>query len=589
MVKKTRIREIVNLENFPFYNEEVTSLEDAAVAALIKRLSVEEKVGQLVWMPFAGLHKPRPEWSFDVLLQWIERYNVGGFVLYGGDVFETPAAINYLQRRSKLPVLIAADMERGCGEQVRGATVLPGAMAVGATGAIANAELAGRITGAEARAIGVHIVFAPVADVNTEPRNPIINTRAFSDRTELVADMVSSFVAGCQAEGTMATVKHFPGHGATAVDSHLTLPTVSLPFDTLEREHIQPFAAAIRAGVGALMIGHLRCPAIDPDFPSSLSHRTITGLLRNRLGFRGLIITDALMMGAISEGYGDGEAAVLAIRGGADVILYPKDIGVAVSAILNAVKAGEISMEVIDAAVMRVLEAKASAGLFKQRHTPVESAEMFMSNEKNITAARNIAEEAVTLVGENKTCSPLTQPVTVAVLGSPDAGPGFRPFVEELIALVPSCASAPPRLLRTAALTAAVSSLKSERRPVRGEGEDARSAAADEVFVGSRRLPVVDVNAVGSEDTVLCTAFLSPGAFRGGISLKDDEVALVRMLLGKSKRVCLISFGSPYVLKDFPDAVVRLCTYSDCEASQGAAARVLAGKLVPRGKLPVKL
>ncbi|MDQ7778679.1 MAG: glycoside hydrolase family 3 N-terminal domain-containing protein [Planctomycetota bacterium] len=545
-----------------------TMSDEEIVRFLLVKLPLEQKIGQLIWLPFAGLHTPRPEWTFDKLLERIERFHVGGFVMYGGDVFETPAAINYLQKNSRLPLLIASDVERGCGQQVTSATVLPAAMAVGATGSVENAALAGRITGNEARTLGITVVLAPVADVNTAPGNPIVNTRAFGDDTEFVAAHTASFVSGCQREDVMAVAKHFPGHGATTLDSHLEMPTLDLSLSELERVHIPPFAAAVRMGVKAVMVAHLRCPALDPVFPTSLSHATITDLLRKKLGFGGLVMTDALMMGATAREYGDRRAAVLALTAGADVILYPEEPEAAFDAVLSAVKSGNIRTETLDSAVERVIRAKVELGLFRKRTTHVEDVESCLNNPEHLAGAKKIAEESMTPVGRLAEFLPLKPPVAVIVLGNPPQPDGIRAFLDELKAGgVDGSVSGGIDLVELRAQTQALS--------------------------GGGALPngfrTVSVDSVGPDATVICAVFKPVRAFSGNITLGAGEVEEARALMAKARRSCVVSFGSPYVVADFPESTAALCAYSDCEVSQRAAARVILGRLAPRGKLPVKM
>ncbi len=346
----------------------------------LRKLSPEEKVGQLfmIWARAEFLNVDNPEYL--QLRDTMRKYHLGGVAmtvpwdppfLHRSEPYEAAVLLNRLQRDSKLPLLVAADFEHGVSMRLHGATQFPHAMAFGATDNPEYAEAFGRITAQEARAIGVHWNFFPVADVNSNPNNPIINTRSFGADPQQVGEMVAAYIRGAQANGMMTTAKHFPGHGDTATDSHLGMAQVTGDMARLESVELPPFRKAIAAGVDAIMVAHVTVPALDaqPDRVASTSPKIVTGLLKEQLGFKGIVVTDALDMAGLTRLYAGhiGRAAVDAFKAGNDVLLIPADLDASYQAMLEAVRSGEISSSQLDASVLKILKAKASLGLDKGR------------------------------------------------------------------------------------------------------------------------------------------------------------------------------------------------------------------------------
>src|SRR5579863_2778526 len=310
--------------------------EDPSAGPWVKqtlgRMSLEEKLGQLLMVPFFGGFKSTESAEYEELLRSVEEQHVGGFMLATrvapqgivlSQVYPTAALANQLQRHARIPLLFGADFERGTAMRLAEGTSFPHAMAVAAGGSPQYAYEVGRVTALEARAAGIHWILAPDADVNSNPANPIINTRSFGEDPERVAEFVCAFVQGVEENGGLATAKHFPGHGDTSTDSHLGLPTVTSDRAHLDRVELAPFRAAIAAGAGSIMTGHLAVPALepDPDVPATMSPKITTDLLRGQMGFNGLVVTDALDMGGVTVRYPPGEVAVRSILAGADVLL----------------------------------------------------------------------------------------------------------------------------------------------------------------------------------------------------------------------------------------------------------------------------
>ena len=328
---------------------------EAWVEATLAAMSLREKVGQLVVPWIDGSYVARGDAAWEQARAWVADDGVGGLIVSVGPPLEIASKLNLLQREAAVPLLVAADLERGPAQRLTGGTVLPygietgggtdfpPAMALGAADDERLAYEVGRVTAREARAVGIHMVFAPVVDVNNNPANPIINTRSYGADPRRVARLAAAQVRGLQEHGVLATAKHFPGHGDTDVDSHIGLPVVSADRARLDSLELVPFRAALDAGVSAVMAAHIAFPALTGDsLPATLSPALTTGLLRDELGFDGLVVVDALDMGAITEHFSREEAAVRALRAGADVLLMPTDVGATIDAVVDAVRRGEL-------------------------------------------------------------------------------------------------------------------------------------------------------------------------------------------------------------------------------------------------------
>src|SRR6266545_5757839 len=358
------------------------------VAATLKKMTLDDKVGQLLVSSFGSEYLSTDSREYDALVKSIHDYKIGGFHVFGGtepapDVLldahygtvtlgqplAAASMLNRLQAISPYPLLNSADFETGAGFRLEGATAFPRNMAFGAAGDEKLAYEAGRITAVESRAIGIQVNFGPVVDVNNNPRNPVINTRSYGEDPAAVGRLGGAYVRGLQAGGMIATLKHFPGHGDTDVDSHLGLPIIKDARESLDKTEFPPFKAGIAAGVGAIMTAHIEMPALDaaPNTPTTLSNPIVSGVLRRELGFDGLIYTDSMGMAGVSQLYKPGEAAVRAIKAGNDVVLHSPDDAAAFAAIKAAVQSGDIPRAQLDASVERLLRAKARTGLNRVR------------------------------------------------------------------------------------------------------------------------------------------------------------------------------------------------------------------------------
>jgi beta-N-acetylhexosaminidase len=522
------------------------------------RLTLEEKAAQLVGIRVFGLYRnPR---SADVvkLLDQIRRLKVGTVVVFDSEVESVPRVLNDLQAASTLPLLVAADLERGLSQRIRrGVVPLPDAMALGATRSEEAARFAGEVTAREARAVGIHWAFAPVADVNSNPANPIVNIRSFGEDPEIVARLTAAFIQGARAGGVLTTAKHFPGHGDTSVDSHLQLASLTASVERLRSVELLPFARDIAAGVDAVMLGHIAAPALDPSgTPASLS-RPMVRMLREEMGFTGLIVTDAMEMQGVRAAW-TGEAAVRAVQAGADVILLPPDPEVAVKALVGAVRDGQLSEARIDASVRRVLEAKERLGLDKNRRVDIAALGKGVDRPEDVERALEVARQSVTVVRNDGGVLPLGQdgPLRILhlVLSSDARNDAIQGFPEEELA--------------TRRIRATTVSLGPE---VSQETEDRLVAEA------------------ASYTHVLASCFVRVRSHKGSVEMSESHVRLLRALRLAGRPVIVVSFGSPYLLRQVPEAPVYVCAYGASESSQRAAIEGLLGEYAVAGTLPVTL
>jgi beta-N-acetylhexosaminidase len=535
------------------------------VERTLEKMNLREKVGQMLMVPYFGGFQPAGGSAFQGVLREVEENRVGGLILdtmHGplgiqrSQVYPTAFIANELQRRARIPLIIGADFESGTRMRLDEGTALPSAMSIAATGDPKYAYEAGKITALEARAAGVRWIFAPVADVNSNPDNPIINLRSFGEDPQIVARYAAEFVRGMEENGGLATAKHFPGHGDVNVDSHLALAIVRGRREELERNALLPFRAAIAAGVSAIMPGHLSVPALDPDsnIPATLSRNILTGLLREEMKFRGLIITDAMEMGGITSLYPPGEAAVRSVEAGADVLLMPPAPDAALASLEEAVRSGRIAAERVDASVRRILEAKARLKLNDNRFVDIDRISERFGRPEFAARAQEIADRGVTLLRDTEHLLPLdsTRPLRlllVALSGDRDSCPA------ETLAL-----ELQPRVDQLTILRA-----------------DAQFST-----VGMLQLPPPE-----SYDVAIAALFVRVADRKGHVGFPEDQRAFVNRLLAAGKSTVVAAFGSPYLIERFPNAKTWLAIFSTSAVSQRAAARALFGQTAIGGKIPV--
>jgi beta-N-acetylhexosaminidase len=562
-------------------------------AATLHRMTLEEKVGQMivVWARVQFLNPESPEYL--ELRDEMKKYHVGGFgvtdVVEGpqlimSEPLEAAALTNRLQKDSKYPLLIAADFERGLSMRLVGATAFPAAMAFGAAGDKNLARQFGRISAIESRAIGVQWNWFPIADVNSNPANPIIDTRSFGEDPALVGEMVSAYIEGARSEGLLTTAKHFPGHGDTDTDSHLTLARVPASMDRLNSVELVPFRSAIAAGVDSIMMGHLIVPAIEPDpnRPASVSAHAIKDLLQGQLGFKGLVVTDGLGMAGLTHVFSGSEAevsskaAVAAVEAGNDMVLVPGDLGGAYNGLLTAVKRGEISKARIDQSVLKILRMKASVGLNENRFVSLANVQEEVARPENVAIAQSVADRAVTLVTDagklvplaaqpaanaNQPGRPASRIVAVIFSDRPRGSDGGRAFASEL----------------------------HERAP-----------GATVFFVDASNSSYIfkDVMAaVRDAGSVIAVAESVPNARRttegrsgGSANLDAGPMQLLTEMVKKAgAKTIVVAFGNPYTGGSVPGIKTYVCTYSNTVVSATSLARALFGENPIHGRLPVSI
>jgi len=564
-----------------------TSAGDKWAEKTLRKLTTEEKVGQLflIWCRASFLNAQSPEYLD--LRESMQKYHVGGFTmtvhvdgpfLLRSEPYEAAELLNRLQRDSKLPLLIAADFERGVATRLMGTTNFPHAMAFGADGKLQDAEAFGRITAEEARAIGVHWNFFPDADVNSNPANPIINTRSFGEDPKLVGDMVSAYIKGAHQGGMLTTVKHFPGHGDTATDSHLGVASVNGDKMHLDSIELPPFKQAIAAGVDSVMVAHVTVPALDsdPNHVATTSPAVVSDLLEKELKFQGLVVTDALDMAGLTHLFANdiGRAAVEAFKAGNDVLIIPADLPASFQAMVKAVHSGEISKQRLDHSVLKILKTKASLGLNDTRTVDLGTIATAVGKPQDIAFGQQVADAAITLVRDNGKVLPLkskgtakaglpyttkeeTHNQTVAVLFSDDVRTeSGRTFGREFRTRIPDA-----RVIYV----------------------DPRVAAgmADEVL-----------KAVDEAQTVVAAVYVIPTAGKMGnsVAMADATGQLLQQVLDHAAgKTAVVAMGNPYLASDFPRIENYMCTFSNATVSEVAAIKALFGEIPIRGHLPVTI
>jgi beta-N-acetylhexosaminidase len=556
------------------------------VKTTLAGMSLDEKVGQMLVSSFGSDFLSTDSDVFDALVKTVHEEHIGGFHVFGGteaapDVLldahygtvrlgqplAAASLLNRLQAISKYPLLNSSDFETGLGFRLEGGTMFPRNMAFGASGDEHLAYEAGRITAEEGRAIGVQLNFAPVVDVNNNPRNPVINTRSYGEDPQSVGRLASAYVRGLQSGGMLATLKHFPGHGDTDVDSHLGLPIITEPRTTLDKVEFPPFEAGIAAGAGAVMTAHIEMPALDPapNTPTTLSRPIVTGVLRDDLSFGGLIVTDAMGMAGVAALYTPGDAAVRAVKAGNDLILHSPDDAAAFAAIRDAVQSGDIPMAQIDASVTRILRAKASMGLNRIRAVNLDAVANIIGGRAHQAVADEVSQRSITLIRDQRNDVPLRVPSDAHVLylsvldftsGWRIASPS-RTFIPELKKHWPNVTSVE----------------LSERSP------------ADDVELVRAMAPRFDA--------VVASVFVRASSGSGRMDLPANMQSLLRAIARQTAATktpfVTVLFGNPYTAAFLPDVPAMLLTYDFYDRAERSAVHAIAGDAPIGGKLPIRI
>jgi beta-glucosidase-like glycosyl hydrolase len=541
----------------------------------VNDLSLDEKIGQMFVVQGRGVFMAESSFGYQELLRQVRTNHIGGVIWSTSNVYETAVLSGRLQAESRVPLLISADLESGMGMRFLDTTYWPWAMAVAATGDATLAEAEGRVVARECRLVGVNHIFAPIADVNVDADNPVINTRSFGEDPADVSRFVVAFIKGVQSEHVLATAKHFPGHGDTHVDSHRSLPILGVDRKRLDQVELLPFRAAIDAGVRSIMIGHLAVPSLDDELvpvrrqgagenpygtvasevpqngtmPATTSKKIVGELLRRDLKFDGLVVSDAMDMGGITEHFDAGEAAIRAIDAGQDQILMSPNVDAAVAAVKAAVKSGRLSEARIDESVRRILEAKAFAG------APVGTPDQIfqgIDTKEHRELAANIARRAITLVREQSGALPVKKNARVVIVTVSD--------FPELVSPVPE--------------------FEHEMRR--------RLTAPPQTFLIDSRTNDTGAIAAAAQNADVVVFALAVRARSGSGSIAMPEVAS-KLIAGLGTRAIAISFGTPYLLREIPAAGTYFCSYGIQPVMQLAAVHALFGEAPVTGKLPVTI
>lgn len=551
----------------------------------LRRMSLDEKIGQLISVGINASFLNQESEAFRALRRQVEENHIGGIILFKSPVYESAVLVNRMQQLARRPLMISADLEAGAGMRFDDTINFPWNMAVAATGNPDYARRQGEITALEARALGVQQIFAPVADVNNNAANPVINVRSYGEDPADVARFVAAFVEGAQSKGVIATAKHFPGHGDTATDSHRGLPIINYPLARLNQIELVPFRAAIKASVGGVMTGHISLPQLEPTsvtplpreqvirpayadseivvenatLPGTLSP-VIGNLLRRDLGFEGIIVTDALDMSGLTLYFKQDEAAVRAVLAGADMLLKPSDPDACVRGLREAVRAGRVTESRIEESARRILAAKYDLGLVKQRLTAIEQIDTSVSGRAAVELSNEIAQHAITLVRNDAKLLPLdslkadARIFNLAITNGDDRLFIANPFV----------------------------------------GAMARAGRRVETIVLDERSPDAEVRmalekAQGA-DLVIASFY---GRVRSGqarsVGLPEPGGRALAELIRRKAPVIGISFGNPYLLQNFSELQTYIVAYGDMPSLQQAAARALLGASDITGRLPITL
>ena len=535
----------------------------------MKPMTLRDEIAQLIFIAFHGASPNSRSREYRTFMRMIREVKVGGLILVNwsngrviqkAEPYAVAAFLNRMQRTAQTPLLVAGDFERGASMRVEGTTVFPHAMAFGATGDPAFSRYEGEVTAREARALGVHWVYYPVADVNNNPDNPIINIRSFGENPTAVASFVRAFIEGSHNDKknyVLTSAKHFPGHGDTAVDTHMNLATITADRERLDRIELVPFKAAIEAGTDSIMTAHIAVPALAPaDIPSTLSPAILTGLLKNDLGFKGIVVTDALEMGGIAKGFSAGEAGVRALEAGADVLLMPTDPDAVVKAVMAAVQSGRLTRHRIQESVVKLLAAKERVGLDHKRFVDLEGISDIVDSPESNEKALEIAGRAVTLVRNTGNLIPLAKPDSVCFIAMPESrfSTGGQSFSQEIHKRAPK-----------ASVTLWDPSYSRQQ--------------LDEAIAH-----------LGSCESYTVAAYTSVGAYRGTVGMLGGELPhALEALIATGRPVALVAIGNPYVLRNFPAVSAYMATFSNVPPSEVAAVQALFGEIAIRGHMPVSI
>jgi len=528
-----------------------------SVGEMLQRMTLRQKIGQLLFVRARGYFQNEKAEEYQNLAAKVDSFNVGGIIFFKGSVYGQAVLTNKLQARSNIPLWITQDMEFGAAMRVEGTTRITPAMGIGATGNPNYGYQAGKITAQEAKALGVNQIFAPVLDVNNNPRNPVINVRSFSGDPQIVSDFGTRFIEGVESEGVKSTAKHFPGHGDTDTDSHYALPVINADYNRLSSVELVPFQAAIDAKVPSVMSAHINFPNIsqNPGRPSTLDPSVLNRILVDSLGFNGMIVTDALEMSGISSYYSAGDAIVYALQAGADIMLLSPNELSAIETLEQAVRDGKITEERIERSVRKLLRWKKEAGLFQNSQVDINKLSTNVSSAKNKLMADQIARESLTMLKNEGSIIPIEsnrfQRILVLSVSNSDDGDAGQYLAQQVRRYHPS-------------VRFEVFDRRTGNQEQRNILRDARWA--DLIILGS----YVSVNS------------------RDDNQFTDRQEKFLDKLPSQTPKA-LLSLGNPYVVNDLPNAEVQLLAWDDSEHQIENTVPALFGQSAIGGTLPIRI
>ena len=526
---------------------------------MMNNMNLKDKIGQMIMVRVRSDYYSSDNYSKKQVDNWIKKHKVGGLITFdgNGNVHGMYNNHKYFQEISELPLLIASDLERGAGQQMKGATLFPSNMAVAATNDSYNAYLQGEITAKEAKALGIHMIFAPVLDVNNNPNNPIINLRAYSDQPDIVADFGIQFIKGIQDQGLYACPKHFPGHGNTSIDSHSSLPIITSSISDLNNIELKPFKSAIKNNVKMIMMAHIAMPALDSSKkPASHSYKITTDLLINDWNFKGLIITDGMEMKGITNQAWSGEAAIRAIEAGSDIILLPIDVERTIESIYNAVISGRIDEERINFSVSKILDSKRELNLFNNQLN-FESLSSIVGSRDHLTTAAQIASSSITLVKDDKNQIPI----------KPEK-------INKMAHLILTTDENGNETLKT---------IKSNINYTHGNVKN--------IFVNYELSDIlIDdlISKLDKFDQIIVSTLVKIRMNKGESTVNSTHLKLIKKMANNNLPFVVVSYGSPY-LNDYTFIDTYICSYGYGSVSQTAVGHAIFGRKKIEGVLPINL
>jgi beta-N-acetylhexosaminidase len=547
---------------------------DAQISPVVHKwmrsMTLRDEVAQLIVMPIYGEAMHTRSANYRKYQHFVRDLHVGGVIVTGhvangttrnAEPYALAALLNRMQKLARVPLLVAADFERGASMRVNSTTNWPYNMAFAAGKDLAGATYEGAETAREARAMGVHWIFAPVADVNNNPDNPIINIRSYGENPLEVSNFVQAYIAGAHSDArnqVMVTAKHFPGHGDTATDSHIGLPRLEADRKRIESVELEPFRASVAAGVDAIMTAHMAVPAFEPEnVPATVSAKILTGLLRGQLNFHGIIVTDAMDMQGLASLYNTGESAVRSIEAGSDVLLMPRKAEDAINGVLAAIESGRLTRQRIDDSVIKVLSAKVKLGLGQGQRKLVnlEGIGDTVGSPEADDRAQAVADRAVTLVKDQKDQLPLRHPESTCLIAMTEGRRG-----QQGIRLVEEVRKRAPKM------------------PVSVLDPGMSKADFDDV-----------ARTTADCGQILVAAYVTVSAYRGNVAMAGDYPDFLNGLIAGKVPVTLAALGNPYLVRNFPNVAAYMTTYSPTPTSEAALVKALFGEIAITGRLPVTI